>query len=324
LSRAGLASRAAALAAAGLVLASCGHTEAGNPVAAVEVLPAATSSTAALSSALPPPSSPSVTPPPATSPTKKAGECPLPRSGFDCDFQNRFAAAQAYLAKRPGTVGIVVRDRQTGAVWRNEHAADLTWTASTIKLAMTVDLFLRDKAGAIALSAEDRSLIKAMLHSSDDKAADTLWFRYAGADHLAYNNAFPGYGMTSLQPQKGFTEFYPYWGFQKCTPDDLDRLINYVLTKLPADTRDYILRELRTVATNQQWGVWGAGAAAHPGNKNGWSEEQGGWVMNTVGFVGPGERYTIAVMNNLRGKGGYDAGRATVTEVARLIFAGRF
>ncbi len=46
--------------------------------------------------------------------------------------------------------------------------------------------------------------------------------------------------------------------------------------------------------------------------------------MNTVGFVGPGERYTLAVMNNLRGKGGYDAGKATVTEVSRLIFSGRF
>ncbi len=321
MSRPALAGRAAAVVAAGLVLASCGHAEAGTPVAAVATLPAATTSASVPTSAPVPPASSA---PPATSPSKKGAECPLPQSGFDCDFQNRFAAAQAYVAKRPGTVGIVVRDRQTGAVWRNEHAADLTWTASTIKLAMTVDLFLREKAGTITLSTEDRSLIKAMLHSSDDKAADTLWFRYAGADHLAYNNAFPGYGMTSLQPQKGFTEFYPYWGFQKCTPDDLDRLINYVLTKLPADIRDYILGELRAVAPNQQWGVWGAGPAARPGNKNGWSEEQGGWVMNTVGFVGPGERYTLAVMNNLRGKGGFDAGKATVTEVSRLIFAGRF
>jgi hypothetical protein len=259
---------------------------------------------------------------PPTSP--KAKECPLPQSGFDCDFQNRFASAQAYLAKRPGTTGIVVRDRQTGAVWRNDHAGELTWTASTIKLAMTVDLFLRNGSGAITLSEEDRSLITAMLHTSDDKAADTLWFRYAGADHLAYNNDFPGYGLTSLQPQKGFHSFYPYWGFQKCTTDDLDRLMSYVLTKLPADTRDYILGQMRTVGAIQQWGVWSAGPAARPGTKNGWSEEQGGWVMNTVGFVGPGERYTLAVMNNLRGKGAYDAGKATVSEVARLIFAGRF
>jgi hypothetical protein len=277
----------------------------------------------------PPPSSSSVvaTPVPPVSPSSPAPKgtaCPLPQSGFDCDFQRRFAAAQSYVAKRPGTVGIVVRDRRTGTVWRNEHAGDLTWTASTIKLAMTVDLLLRDRSGTITLSTEDRSLIRAMLHSSDDNAADTLWFKYAGADHLSFNNAFAGYGLTSLAPQRGFSNFFPYWGFQKCTPDDLDRLMTYVLTRLPADLRDYIVGELRSVATNQQWGVWGAGPAAKPGNKDGWSEEQGGWVMNTVGFVGPGERYTLVAMNNLRGKGGFNEGKATVTEVSRLIFNGRF
>ena len=316
--------RPAVLAALGLVAvlaAGCGRAEAGNPVAAQVALPAAAPSG---SVSAPPTTSPSTVSSPPPAPSAKPESCPMPQSGFDCDFQRRFASVQAYLTKRPGTVGIVVRDRQTGAVWRNEHARDLTWTASTIKLAMTVDLFLRDRAGTIALSTEDRSLIAAMLHSSDDKAADTLWFRYAGDDHLAFNNAFPQYGMTSLAPQKGFSNFYPYWGFQKCTPDDLDRLINYVLTKLPADLRDYILAQLRAVDPNQQWGVWGAGPAARPGNKDGWSEEQGGWVMNSVGFVGPGERYTLAEMNNLRGKGGYDAGKTTVTEVAKLIFNGRF
>lgn len=251
-------------------------------------------------------------------------ECPMPDSGFDCDFQRRFAAAQEYVATRPGTVGIVVRDRQSGAVWRNGHAGDLVWTASTIKLAMAVDLFTRERSGAITLSDEDRSLITSMLHNSDNDAADTLWYRYAGANHLAYNDAFAAYGMTSVQPQQGFSDFYPYWGFQKCTSDDLDRLMSHVLTTLPKAEREYLVGQLRGVDANQQWGVWGAGPAARPGNKNGWSDEQGGWVMNTVGFVGPAERYTLVAMNNLGGHGGYDEGRATVTEVARLIFAERF
>jgi beta-lactamase family protein len=252
------------------------------------------------------------------------GECPMPESGFDCDFQRRFVAARQHVATRPGTVGIVVRDRHTGTVWRNEHAGDQIWTASTIKLAMAVDLLTRARSGAITLSTEDRSLITAMLHNSDNDAADTLWYRYAGADHLAYNTAFPSYGMTSMRPQQGFSDFYPYWGFQKCTPDDLDRLMSHVLTRLPAGERGYLVDQLRGVDANQQWGVWGAGQAARPGNKNGWSDEQGGWVMNTVGFIGPAERYTLVVMNNLAGEGGYDEGRATVTEVAKLIFAGRF
>lgn len=253
-----------------------------------------------------------------------AGDCPLPDAGFDCDFQRRIVSVEEYLKTRPGTAGVVLHDQQTGAVWHNEHAGDPTWTASTIKLAMVVDLFSRDRAGEISLTDEDRSLIEAMLHSSDDDAADTLWYRYAGEDHMAFNENFPSYGMTSLVPQKGFTDYYPYWGFQKCTPEDLDRLIHYVLTDLPPDERTYILGEMRDVAPNQQWGVWGAGPAAHPGNKNGWSEEEGGWVMNTVGFVGDDQRYTLAVMDNLKGQGGYDEGRETVTHVSELLFAGRY
>ncbi|OLF08861.1 tat pathway signal sequence [Actinophytocola xinjiangensis] len=245
-------------------------------------------------------------------------------TGFDCDLQKRFVEVERYLAGRPGTSGVVVRDLRTGAVWRNGHAEDLTWTASTIKLAMVVDLFTRDRTGEITLSREDRRLIGAMLHTSDDRAADVLWYRYAGEDHLTFNENFPKYGLTSLTPQAGFTDYYPYWGFQKCTTDDLDRLMSYVLTKLPAGERAYIVREMRSVDVVQRWGVWGAGPAAHPGTKDGWSEEKGGWVTNTVGFVGDGERYTLAVMNDLRGEAGFAAGRTTVTEVAELLFAGYF
>ncbi|MFL6118855.1 tat pathway signal sequence [Actinophytocola sp.] len=264
--------------------------------------------------------------PASPTPSGAAGtpQCAQPVPGFDCDFQSRITAVQTYLDSRPGTTGVVLRDMRTGAVWENNHATDPTWTASTIKLAMVVDLFTRDRDGEIRLTDPDRALIESMLHSSDDNAADTLWYRYAGRDHMAFNKNFPAYGMTSLQPQKGFSEYYPYWGFQKCTPEDLDRLIHYVLTELPADERGYIVGELRSVAADQQWGVWGAGPAAQPGNKDGWSEEQGGWVMNTVGFVGPDQRYTLAAMNNLRGQGDYDTGRETVTHVAQLLFAGRF
>jgi hypothetical protein len=271
----------------------------------------------------PAPSAPSSTSPSSAPPTS-AADCPEPASGFDCDFQRRFAAVRAYLRTRPGVVGVVVHDRQTGAVWRNDNADTPVWTASTIKLALAMDLFQRDRTGAIRLSTGDRALIHAMLHSSDDNAADTLWFRYAGADHMTFNRDFAGFGMTSLRPQRGFSEFYPYWGFQQCTADDLSHLIDYALTNLPRSVRDNIVDELRTVAPDQQWGVWDAGPAARPGNKDGWSLEQGGWVVNTVGFVGPAERYTVAVMNGLRGQGGYDEGRATDGHVAQLLFGGRF
>jgi hypothetical protein len=258
----------------------------------------------------------------APAPTAAAGCSPGPAAS-DCDLQNRVAAANAYLASRPGSVGYVLRDRKTGATYRNSHADELIWTASTIKLAMVVDLITRHRSGTLALSDSDRSLMAAMMHSSDDDAADALWTRYGGSDHRAFNADFPNYGMTDLQPQRGFSSTFPYWGFQKSTTNDLDRLINYVLTNLdPADTAG-IVDQLQHVAPNQQWGVWGAGPAMAPGNKNGWSLEQGGWVVNSVGFAGPGQRYTLAVMNSLGSAGGYDDGVATTTRLSQVLLAGR-
>lgn len=316
---------------AGLVATACG---AGAParVAGTAILQPASSAPVASApgasspapSADPPaglvplPGSPATPPTPPAASAASAPDCPDPTSGFDCDLQRRFALAQAYVATRPGTVGIVVRDRRTGAVWSNGHAGDLVWTASTVKLAMSVDLLLRDRAHTIELSTEDRDLIQAMLHSSDDHAADVLWSRY-GRDDFA--TRFPDYGLRSITFVDGFPR---YWGYMKCTAGDLSRLISYVLDELPPQLRDYIVGQMRAVAPDQQWGVWGAGSAATPGNKDGWSLEQGGWVMNTVGFVGPGQRYTLAVMNSLRGQGGYDDGRQTDTTVARLLFSGRY
>ncbi len=250
-------------------------------------------------------------------------DCAAEPTAADCDFAGRIAAADAYLATRPGSVGYVLRDRQTGTIHRNAHAGELVWTASTIKLAMVVDLLIRQREGAVSLTPADQTLMSAMMHSSDDDAADTLWARYSGPDHQAFNTGFPRYGMTDLQPQRGFSATFPYWGFQKSTADDLDRLMDYVLTRLDPAQTSAIVSEMQNVAPNQQWGVWGAGPAMSPGNKDGWSLEQGGWVVNSAGFAGPGQRYTLSIMNSLGNDGGYDDGVATTTHLAQLLLSGR-
>lgn len=269
---------------------------------------------------IPPPPSPTVTP---ALPTTPAGACRTDGTALDCDLQQRISAANSYIAQRPGTVGYVLRDRVTGASYRNDQSGTMVWTASTIKLAMVVDLFTRDRRRAITLTDDDKNLIAQMLHSSDNEAADTLWFRYWGTDHFDYNNDFASYGMTDLTPMQGFSDDYPYWGFQQCTPEDLDRLIQYVLDRLDPPDRAYIVGQLQQVDANQQWGVWAAGPRARPGNKDGWSEEQSGWVINSVGFAGPNQRYTLAIMNSLNGEGDYDDGVETDSHVAQLLLAGR-
>ncbi|WP_069166300.1 tat pathway signal sequence [Nocardia altamirensis] len=267
------------------------------------------------------PSAPILAPSAAAVPLAHTSGC---LSGFDCDMSSRITRVDAYLKNRPGVTGYVVRDRVSGGVHANANAENAVWTASTIKLAIAEDLLNRARIGAIPpLSPEDRGLMEGMLATSNDGATNILWTKYSGIDRMAFNNAFRANGMTTLVPQPTTTALFPDWSFQKCTAADLDRLMDNVLTRMHPDDRNYLVERMRAVDSNQHWGVWGAGPAMRPGLKNGWSAEQGGWVVNSVGFAGPGERYTLAIMTSLGDQGGYTEGADTDTKVAEMLFAGR-
>jgi hypothetical protein len=254
-----------------------------------------------------------------SSPPPAAPSCPATPAKFTCGMRARIAAVQAFLRQRPGVVGVVLRDSSTGAVWENAHAHTHIYMASTSKLGMAVTLLMQNQAGVIHLSAGDMSVLQDMLHVSSDTAADTLWFKFGAPFYTSY---FPRIGLATARyvAAPGITP--PYWGEMLCTAADLSRVITYVLDDMPASLRDYLVTTLSHVATDQHFGVWGAGGASHPGNKDGWSVEQPGWIINSVGFAGPHQRYTLAMMNSLNGHGGYHAGTDTLTEVAAILFRG--
>lgn len=269
-----------------------------------------------------PPSTPdAATPPPRSS--APAADCGSD-SGWSCTQQQRFAEANAYISRTvsgQGYLSVVFTDRQTGRAWRSGLTQHEGWTASTIKLAIATDLLRRQRARQIALTAADRLDMAAMLHSSDNAASDRLWARFGGEDMLARFRT--QYGMTGLHFVPGFTA-RTYWGFVKCTTDDLAALLNFVFTQVDAADRTYLVNAMRGVAPNQQWGVWAAGSAQRPGNKDGWSYETDSygkhWVTNTIGFAGPGERYLIAVMYQVAPSGTLPAGVHAVSDVVALLF----
>jgi hypothetical protein len=240
---------------------------------------------------------------------------------WSCLQQERFTAVAAYARRTVGAHGylsVVFTDRVTGATWRTGDTAHPGWTASTVKLAIATDLLRRDRAHAITLSPADRHDLATMLNSSDNAATDRLWKAYGDDAMLARFRS--DFGMTGLRFVPGFTP-RTYWGFVKCTSDDLAALMRHVLAG--AD-RDYLVAALRGVAANQQWGVWGAGPAQHPGNKDGWSFESDPygkhWVTDTVGFAGPAERYTVAIMYQVGPAGSLADGVHAVSDVAALLF----
>src|SRR5947209_3901764 len=259
----------------------------------------------------------------APSPRSSPAECRAD-SGWSCTQQQRFTAASAYISHTvsgQGYLSVVFTDRQTGRAWRVGPTQHAGWTASTIKLAIATDLLRRQRAHQITLTAADRHDMAAMLNSSDNAASDRLWVRFGGEDMLGrFRNQ---YGMTGLHFVPGFTA-KTYWGFVKCTTDDLAALLNYVFTQTDPADRIYLVAAMRGVAPNQQWGVWAAGSAQQPGNKDGWSYETDSygkhWVTNTIGFAGPDERYLIAVMYQVDPSGTLAAGVHTVSDVVALLF----
>lgn len=247
--------------------------------------------------------------------TPHLGNTCLPATGFSCTMWDRIGQVQHYLNGRPGEVGVVLHDRATGATWASKDGDDDFPAASTIKLAMVADLMRRANSGKLALGPADWDLINEILYNSDDAAGDTLWSEFEDSGFLARTRHF---GMRSAY----YSSPTPYWGFMYCSARDLDSLMNYVLDRLPAHDSGYIVHRMRRVGPIEQWGVWGAGPASHPGNKDGWENEGSVWITNTVGFAGPHEEYTLAIMDNLGGAGGFHEGSTTLNEVSSLLFRG--
>jgi hypothetical protein len=239
---------------------------------------------------------------------------------WGCEQQQRFDAAANLVKTKPGYLGLIVRDRQTGAVWRTGTPEHVMWTSSTIKLAIATSLLERARTGEVTLDDAARQQMAAMLGVSDNDAADALWKRY-GKDGMVPRFQ-QVYGMTGLTFVPGSPR---YWGFMKASAEDLQRLMSYVLDKLNPADRDYIVGAMRHVGQIQQWGVWAAGPAAQPGTKDGWSIESdpGGkhWCTSAVGFAGPNARYVVAVMYHLPpGSGTIGAGVHAVSDAVATVF----
>ena len=258
---------------------------------------------------------------PTPSPTPTPRVCARNAAGFPCGMRNRIKEIRHYMRRLPGSIGIVITDRNSGASWHNAQADVAYPAASTMKLAMMTDILLRQDAGSISLTSADRAAMFQALYTSNDDDANYLWDKYEDGSFL---NRIQKFGMTDAR----FTSSVPNWGFMYCTPEDLNNLINYVLKDAPAHVRDYLVYRLEHVAAlDQQWGVWGAGPENHPGNKDGWEQDGNLWITNTVGFAGPGQDYTMAIMYNLEGFGGvgdagFKFGSNKLTQIASILFQG--
>jgi hypothetical protein len=241
---------------------------------------------------------------------------------WGCEQRTRFTAASALLQQQKGHIGILVKDRVSGQVWQAGEKDLRTWAGSTPKLALAVTLLERARAGTLKLDQKDTARIDAMLHVSDNEAADGLWDKFA--DSASTMSRWQStYGMT----QASYVDGWPKrWGFVKLTAQDLVNLMGYVLDRADPADRAALVTRMRAVGGPQQWGVWGAGAPLQPGVKDGWDYcvEKGDtvyrWVVSTVGFVGPDERYVVAALYDEAPELDLAAGVHVLTDLVATVF----
>jgi Beta-lactamase enzyme family len=227
---------------------------------------------------------------------------------------NRKLAAALRPEERVGSerLAVGVIDLSTGA--EALYGARLRFpAASVMKADILAVLLLQHQVSGSQLSNREAELAVAMIESSDDGAATSLWRSLGGGRAISAANQ--RLGLLHTTPGKAGN-----WGRSRTTVADQLRLLadlTAATSPLTAQSRDYELGLMQDVQPDQQWGVT---AAATPGSgravRDGWMANPTLWVVNSIGVVEhAGHRLLLAVLSDRNATKA--AGVAAVATAAR-------
>lgn len=247
----------------------------------------------------------------------------------DPTFGDRMAAATAFALARGAEVSITLRDRAT-RIDLNNGVMHSTETASISKLFIADDALFREAHGTIFLSTADHLLLREMLRSSDDTAAEAFWVRFGRSEIIDRIVARYGLSSTSIEPGDE-------WWLARTTSSDIVTYYSGLLDGhggLGAEQSAEIVQaiedftEIGTDGYYQRFGI-PDGLPNEPdiAVKQGWMCcIDNSWIHLTTGTIGPEHRYVIALSARealANGSGGSTSGmhaRETLTEVVAFLF----
>ncbi|MFF4313596.1 serine hydrolase [Streptomyces sp. NPDC001507] len=169
-------------------------------------------------------------------------------------------------------------------------------TASIVKVDILATLLLQAQDAGRHLTATEKAYATKMIENSDNTSASQLWDvigKAAGLD--AANKRF---GLTSTEGGDG-----ALWGLTQTTAADQLTLLQQVFggdSKLSEASRAYIQGLMKTVESDQRWGVSAAADGSQYALKNGWLARSttGLWDVNSIGRVTVGGTdYLVAVLS---------------------------
>ncbi|SEB84327.1 serine hydrolase [Streptomyces sp. PAN_FS17] len=178
-------------------------------------------------------------------------------------------------------------------------------TASISKLGILAALLLKAQDEDRALTASEREDAEAMIRTSDNHAANTLWQTIGEADGL--DTAHHRLGLKATKGGPGTS-----WGLTQTTAHDQIQLLRTIFAPGPMTSRPpkglapasraYIRRLMSQITDDQDWGI---SAARSPGSrwalKNGWNQRTttGLWIINSVGHITVhSHHYLISVLSS--------------------------
>ena len=202
---------------------------------------------------------------------------------------------KAYLTARKVTASVRVRDLRTGTSYSYRSGSHYD-SASVVKVAIMAAVLRRQERQERHLTSREVRLLKAMIRSSDNAAASTLYASLGRGPGLA--KFYRAAGMTHTTPGPG-----RYWGLTQITAADQVVLLGHLArpSKLLNERGRAFARDLMaSVTKSQTWGV-SAGPRADDARvelKNGWlSRDRRGWRVHSTGHVsGEGRDYLVAVL----------------------------
>lgn len=185
------------------------------------------------------------------------------------------------------------------------YGQDATFdTASIVKVDILAALLLQAQDEDRALTAAERQDAEAMIRTSDNDAAHTLWRAIGRAQGLDAANE--RLGLSTARGGPGTR-----WGLTQTTATDQVRLLRAVFARRAAATasppeglkpasRAYIQDLMGQITHDQDWGVSAAGSPdSRWALKNGWLQRNttGLWTINSIGQVTVhGHRYLVSVL----------------------------
>lgn len=176
-------------------------------------------------------------------------------------------------------------------------------SASTGKALLLVSFLRRNRN-----IAQNRSDLKAMIHSSDNQAATRIYNQLGDRPlRQTLNRA----GMYK-------TRLCGCWASIKWSPSQYMRLFEALPEILPRKHRAWAMSQLRHITPSQQWGIPAASKKYKTYFKGGWRPEPGGWIVLQGALLKQGEqKISLAVFT--RRQPSLEAGARKIKTLTRLL-----